>query len=320
VTTTPPAPARWTIRSLLGWMTQDFHQLGLPSARLDAELLIANVLAVERVRLYMDLDRPLSAAELANVRALVVRRRQREPVAYLLGVREFYRRAFAVSPSVLIPRPDTECLIERALQLLAADVPARVLDLCTGSGAIAVTLAAERPSISVAATDLSPEALAIALANAERHAVRARVTGYQGDLFAALPVGSQYDLITANPPYLGADELAELAPELQHEPRLALVADADGFGVLWRLCDQIASWLAPGGTLLFEVGAGQAEPVAQRLAAQSGLHDVRTHKDLGGIERVVEARAGASSARLPSESAPAHSQQALEHDQTEERQ
>jgi release factor glutamine methyltransferase len=291
VTLAPSAPAQWTIRTLLGWMTQDFQQLGLPSPRLDAELLIAHVLAVERVRLYMDLDRPLSAAELASVRALVVRRRQREPVAYLTGVREFYRRAFAVTPDVLIPRPDTECLVERALQLLAADSSARVLDLCTGSGAIAVTLAGERPNITVVATDLSPAALALALANAERHGVAARMTGYEGDLFAALPAGSQYDLITANAPYLRADELPELAPELQHEPRMALVADADGFGVLTRLCAESSAWLAAGGTLLLEVGAGQAEKVAQLLAADVRLDQVQLHKDLAGIERVVEARA-----------------------------
>ncbi|HEX4355462.1 MAG TPA: HemK/PrmC family methyltransferase, partial [Polyangiales bacterium] len=128
-------PTSWTIRSLLTWMTQDFGALGLDTPRLDAELLIAHVLEIDRVRLYMDLDRPLTAPELAQIRALVVRRRQREPVAYLTGVREFYRRAFAVSPAVLIPRPDTETLIERALELLPRDAARRVLDLCTGSGA-----------------------------------------------------------------------------------------------------------------------------------------------------------------------------------------
>src|SRR5262245_54242823 len=131
-------PSTWTIRSLLAWIAQDFSGLGIPSARLDAELLISHALQLDRVKLYLDLDRPLAPDELARVRDLVVRRRKREPIAYILGEREFYRRKFEVSPAVLIPRPDTETLIARALELLPQDSTARVLDLCTGTGAIAV--------------------------------------------------------------------------------------------------------------------------------------------------------------------------------------
>jgi release factor glutamine methyltransferase len=282
-------PPSWTIRSLLAWMTQDFSALGLDTPRLDAELLISHVLGIDRVRLYMEFDRPLSAAELAEVRALLVRRRRREPVAYIVGQREFYLRAFAVSPAVLIPRPDTETLIARALELLPADQPARVLDLCTGSGAIAVTLAAERPLLQVTATDLSPEALAVAQGNAERHRVLPRMRLLQGDLFAALPRGEHYDLVVANPPYVLAGEIPGLAAELQHEPVLALSGGDDGLAVLSRLCAEVAGSLDERGALLFEVGAGQAAQVETLLRAQARLTGVRSHKDLGGIERVVEA-------------------------------
>jgi release factor glutamine methyltransferase len=279
----------WTTRSLLAWMARDFAALGIGTARLDAELLIARVLQIDRVRMYMDLDRPLTAEELAAVRALVVRRRQREPVAYLVGQREFYRREFEVSAAVLIPRPDTECLIERALQLLPSEGERDVLDLCTGSGAIAVTLAAERPSARVTATDLSGAALEVAARNVHKHATAERVTLRQGDLFGALQRDTRFDLIAANPPYVRSTELPGLAPELHHEPELALVAGADGLDVLGRLCAEAGAWLKPGGALLFEIGAGQAQAVAQLLAAQPTLHAVQVHKDYGGIERVVEA-------------------------------
>jgi release factor glutamine methyltransferase len=279
----------WTTRRLLAWMTQDFKALQLGTPRLDAELLISHVLGVDRVRLYMDLDRPLSAAELAAVRALLVRRRQREPVAYLIGHREFFQRDFKVTAAVLIPRPDTETLIERACALLPEDKPLRVLDLCTGSGAIAVTLAAERPLVSVVATDISEPALAIACENARKHGVEARVELRQGDLFAALKAGDRFDLVVANPPYIREDELAELAAELQHEPRLALTSGLAGLDVLTRLCAEVDRYLSATGVLLFEVGAGQAGQVAQLMAANVRLTGVSTHRDLGGIERVVEA-------------------------------
>jgi release factor glutamine methyltransferase len=281
----------WTTRSLLAWMARDFAALGVSTARLDAELLIAHVLEIDRVRMYMDLDRPLAAEELSAVRALVVRRRQREPVAYIVGHREFYRREFEVSAAVLVPRPDTECLIERALALLPTEGERDVLDLCTGSGAIAVTLAAERSGAHVTATDLSGAALEVAARNAHKHAVAERVALRQGDLFAALEPGLRFDLIAANPPYVRSVELPGLAPELRHEPELALVAGADGLDVLRRLCAETAAWLKPGGVLLFEVGAGQATEVAQLLAAESGLSDVQVHRDFGGVERVVEAHA-----------------------------
>jgi release factor glutamine methyltransferase len=281
----------WTIRSLLGWMTQDFSAAGLATPRLDAEVLVAHALGCDRVRLYMDLDRPLAPEELASVRGLVQRRRKREPVAYIVGQREFYRRAFQTTAAVLIPRPDTETLVERALALLPPAEERRALDLCTGSGAIAVTLAAERPRLRVDATDLSPTALLVAAANAQQHCVADRVRCLPGDLFEALPEQALYDLVVSNPPYIAQREWESLAPEItQHEPRMALLAGDDGLSVLDRLCAHVESWLAPGASVLLEVGQGQAELVAERLQQRPALGEVRTHRDLGGVLRVVEAR------------------------------
>jgi len=286
--------AAWTTRSLLQWTTQDFKNLDIATARLDAELLLAYALGVDRVQLYMDMDRPLSAAELQRMRELVTRRRRREPVAYLTGHKEFYLREFQVTRAVLVPRPDTECLVERALALIPADTPLRVLDLCTGSGIIAITLAAERPAIQGVATDLSEAALAVARDNALRVGVDSRMRFELGDLFAALSEPTRFDLVVANPPYLRAGELTELAPELRHEPEEALVSDQDGLGVLKRLCTEVSEWLVPQGTALFEIGANQADAVLALLAENPKLTALTSHRDLGGVTRVVEARSRAS--------------------------
>lgn len=286
------AETTWTVQRILAWMAQDFTALGLTSPRLDAELLLCNVLKCDRVRLYMDMPRPLAREELDAVRALVQRRRKREPVAYIIGEREFYKHAFEVSSAVLIPRPETEIVVDRALAVLpkGATEPAHALDLCTGSGAIAITLAAERPLLQVDATDISPEALAVATRNAVRIGVAERVALLHGDLFAPLPRDRRYAVITANPPYVTDTDYKTLAPEiLQHEPSLALVAGADGLDVLRRICAEAADWLAPQGFLVMELGAGQAPAVMELLHATKRFADVVAHRDLAGIERVVTA-------------------------------
>jgi release factor glutamine methyltransferase len=282
----------WTIRSLLAWMGRDFQAAGIATARLDAEVLLAHALRVARVQLYLDFDRPLAKDELSAVRALVVRRRKREPVAYIVGQREFYKRVFCVGPAVLVPRPETETLVERALEVLAADQPARMLDLCTGSGAIAITLAAERAQLVVDATDLSPEALDIARENARLLAVQERVSFAGGDLFAALPQPPSrvYSLLSVNPPYVSVLDEPTLAPEIREfEPALALYAGADGLAVIRRICDEAPAWLASGARLLMEVGAGQAEPVLALLAADTRWDAPRALRDLAGVARVIEA-------------------------------
>jgi release factor glutamine methyltransferase len=280
----------WTVQRILAWMAQDFAALGLGSPRLDAELLLCNVLQCDRVRLYMDMPRPLAREELDAVRALVQRRRKREPVAYIIGQREFYKHAFEVSAAVLIPRPETEVVVDLALAVLpkGATEPAHALDLCTGSGAIAITLAAERTGLRLDATDISPDALAVAKRNAERIGVAERVALLQGDLFEPLPRERRYAVITANPPYITDADYKTLAPEiLHHEPSLALVAGADGLDVLRRICAQAADWLAPQGLLAMELGQGQAPEVIALLSATKRFADVAAHRDLAGIERVV---------------------------------
>lgn len=279
---------------MLAWMTQDFTALGVGTPRLDAELLLCSVLGYDRVKLYMEMPRPLSRDELDAVRRLVQRRRKREPVAYILGAREFYRHSFEVTSAVLIPRPETELVVDRALAVLPKGEGAEashVLDLCTGSGAIAISLAAERPLIAVDATDISEAALAVAERNAQKNGVAERVKLWHGDLFAPLPRERRYAVITANPPYIADADYKTLAPEIvQHEPQLALVAGADGLDVLRRIAREAADWLAPGGLIALELGAGQAPAVMELLRATGRFENVAAHRDLAGIERVVEAR------------------------------
>ncbi len=279
----------WTIRRMIRWIADDLAPRGIGSPRLDAELIVALALAVDRVRLYLDLDRPLNASELAEIRALVARRRKREPMAYLRGLREFYGRDMIVSPAVLVPRPDTETLVERALAILAKDSAARVLDLCTGSGCIGVTLLVERPGIHATLTDRSRDALAIAEQNAAKHAVTDRAAFCEGDLFDALaPALAPFDMIVANPPYLSDAERADLEPDVRDfEPGMALFAGADGLSFVRRIATEASVQLAPGGHVLVEIGAGQGE-LARKAFEAAGWKDVVVHQDLGGRDRVVE--------------------------------
>ena len=183
------ATRTWTVRDVIDWSAEDFAARQIDSPRLDAELLVAKALGTDRVGLYLDLDRPLVDGERAAVRALVTRRRTREPVAYILGYRDFFGRRFSVSDAVLIPRPDTETLVERALALIPEEVACRVLDVGTGSGAVGLTLAAERPLVDLTATDVSAAALDVARTNAEALGVGDRVTFQEADIVAGTANG-----------------------------------------------------------------------------------------------------------------------------------
>lgn len=281
----------WTIRRIVKWIADDLTSRDIASPRLDAELIVAHALSFDRVKLYLDLDRPLSAPELADIRALLARRRKREPMAYLRGRREFYGRDMIVSPAVLVPRPDTETLVERALEILPKESAARVLDLCTGSGCIGVTLLAERPAITAVLTDLSRDALAIAKQNVDKYDLGARALLREGDLFAALEPGPPFDLIVANPPYLATRERAELEPDVrEYEPAMALFAPDEGMAIVARIAEGSRAHLVPGGSLLLEIGASQGD-IARAVFETAGLRDVRVHRDLGGRDRVVEGRA-----------------------------
>ncbi len=280
----------WTTMSVLQWTTQRFEQAGLDNPRLDAEVLVAHGLGCERVALYTQFDKPLKPEELGAVRELIRRRLAGEPVAYLTGQREFWSMRFEVDPRVLIPRPDTETVIETVLSL----VPDRqrdldILDLGTGSGALAVALARELPASRIVATDISVEAAEVARKNIERLGFAARVRVEVGDLFAALSPGQRFDGIVSNPPYVTTAELEELSAEVRREPRLALDGGPEGVTVLARLINEAPKWLAPGGWLVLEHGYKQSELV-QSLLASAGLQAVQTRADLGGNPRVTSGR------------------------------
>ena len=280
----------WTVRRMIDWITSDLTKRGIDSARLDADLLVASALGVKRIALYLDLDRPFVASELSAVRALVERRRKREPMAYILGEREFYSRTFEVTRDVLIPRPDTELLVERALAALSTR-EGPLLDLCTGSGAVAITVLAELPERTGVASDISASALAVARANAARHAVTERLSLREGDLFAVLEADERFACITVNPPYIGTDEMAGLQPDVRDfEPHLALDAGRDALVFYRRIAQKAREHLSDDGVLMVEVGIGQAGAVRE-LFEQAGFASLTIHRDLAGIERVVEAHA-----------------------------
>jgi release factor glutamine methyltransferase len=283
----------WTVRSLLAWAREWLGNKGVDSPRLDAELLLASALGCDRVRLYIDVDKPLSAEELARFKPLVQRRGNREPVAYILGAKEFYGRPFEVAPGVFIPRPETELLVRLALEAVPRGRAARILDLCAGSGAVGVSIAAERAEVEVDMVELSPQAAEVARRNAEKHAPgRAHVV--QGDLYAALAGEGRYDVIVANPPYVPASHGRELAPEiLAHEPHLALFGGDDGLAVVREVIAGLRDRLLPGGFFATEIDPAQGAEVA-RLCAEAGLTGVRIDRDLAGLDRHVVARAAVS--------------------------
>jgi release factor glutamine methyltransferase len=272
------------VRRVLTWTTGHFEKKGVDAPRLTAEILLSHVLGVGRVRLYVDLDRPLQKTELAAFRALIERRATGEPTQYLVGKREFYGRAFAVDARVLIPRPETELLVESILQAVPREGPARVLDVCAGSGCIAVTVAAERPAASVWATELSADAAAVARANAEALGVGSRVTVLEGDLLAPVPAGARFDVVVSNPPYVASAEIPTLSAEVQREPRLALDGGVDGLALYRRLVEDARRVLKPGGLLALELGETQG-PSVKGLLVAAGYADVKIVKDLERRDR-----------------------------------
>jgi release factor glutamine methyltransferase len=284
---TPSLPATWTVLEVVKWTTARFVERGLGTPRLDAELLVAYVLSLPRVQLYVQFERVLSPEELAALRELIKRRQAGESIAYLTGRKEFWKFEFAVDARVLVPRPDSETLIEEAVARLgpAGDGPApRIADVGTGSGALAITLAKLRPDAAVFASDVSPPALDVARANAER--LGAAVTFVDGDLAAPLAAHAPLSLIVANLPYVPTGELGSLPADVRSEPALALDGGADGLDLMRRLVADAPALLSPGGVLALEIGAGQAEATRALLQA-AGFSDVQARKDLAGIERVV---------------------------------
>jgi len=285
-----PIPKTWTVLDLLRWTTQHFTERGVETPRLDAECLLAHALGCDRLRLYVDYDRPVDESERTRFRELVRERAQaRVPVALLVGAREFWSLPLRVTRDVLVPRPDTETLVAAALDAFPdREAELDVLDVGTGSGAVVLAIAHERPKARCTATDISPAALAVAAENATRLGLADRVCFAEGSLFEPV-AGRSFDLVVSNPPYVAERDAAALAPELAHEPRTALFAGHDGTDVLCAFAAQVRDVLKPDAAVLVELDPAQAQAVAAWFAA-AGLTGIVTHRDMAGRPRVVAAR------------------------------
>jgi release factor glutamine methyltransferase len=282
-----------TILEIIKRSTDFFAKKGVGSPRLQIELLLAHVLQMPRMKLYLNFERVLTETELEQVRGLVKRRGNREPLQHLTGSANFHGLEFTVSRDVLVPRPETELLAECAWRFLQGLSSAPVaLDFGTGSGCLPVTVAKKCPATTWHALDISPAALQVARANAERHQVTPRITFHQGDGFAALTAGLAFDLIVSNPPYIASAEIETLDPEVRdHDPRTALDGGADGLDFYRRLAREGAAWLKGGGKLMLEFGDDQGGAIRDLLTAHAWTLE-KLLPDLSGRDRVCIASRG----------------------------
>ncbi len=279
----------WTIIKILDWTKQYFADRGVENPRLDAEVLLCAVLQCERIKLYMDFERPLTGAELSQYKNYVARRGQHEPLAYILGEKEFMRNSFKVTSATLVPRPETELLVEsliKAAQGLKADGDVKILDIGTGSGAIIVSLLDYLPNAKGVGVDISVDALIVAEENSRRIGVRERAGFMQSDLFSRIPADKKFDIIVSNPPYIPAADIAGLAKDVQKEPRGALDGGADGLDFYRRIISEAMDHMTDEGILAFEVGINQAQVVAE-LCRKAGFKATAIRKDYADIERMV---------------------------------
>ena len=285
----------WTIQKLLNWITDYFTDKSVDSPRMSAEMLLSNVLKLERIQLYMHFDRPVSPEDLARLRTLVKRASEQEPVAYLVGRTEFYSLEIEVSPVCLIPRPETEQLVERAIEFLRTrPAPQYVLDLCTGSGCIAIAIAKGVEGAKVIATDICDQALAVAARNVEKHQLTDRVQLLCGDLFVPIIEGldeTRFDLIVSNPPYVSTVEYEALDTNVkEYEPKKALHAGEKGLDVYERIITQTADHLKPDAALMLEIGYQQGSDIKELLTASNTFKDVQIEKDFAKNDRIVIAK------------------------------
>lgn len=290
-----PASTLLNIKDALARSTAWLAEKGIPPARLDAEVLLAHVLGMSRLDLYLAWDRPLNEDEKGLYRALLQRRSEFEPVAYITGKREFFSLEFRVTPDVLVPRPETELLVEEALELAKAMTgdrearPPRIADVGTGSGAVVIALATHLPGARFVATDVSAAALAVAAENAQTHGVGGAIEFRKTSLLD--DVEGPFDLVASNPPYVAERDRASLPPDVaRHEPAEALFAGEDGLDVISALIPSAAERLRPGGWMAVEIGAGQIGEVARLLEENGCFERPRVKPDYQGIERVVSAR------------------------------
>lgn len=290
----PETPEQtWTIKQLLDWTTDFFSKSTIGNARLEAEVLLAEALDCQRIELYTRFDEQPPAQQLTEFRAWVKRRAAGEPVAYLAGYREFYSLRFNVDSNVLIPRPETEHLVVAAVEFTKNlnNVPVRIIDVGTGSGCIAVTLATLIENCKIAATDISEPALEIAKLNAAQHEVNSKVHFFAGDLLDALPQGSNsVHLIVSNPPYIGRLEISTVDDQVRnHEPEIALFSGDHGTDIIERLINDAADFLLPDGALMFETSPIIMDRCVALVRNHQAYADVRVIKDYGGHDRIVVA-------------------------------
>ncbi|HAD75107.1 MAG TPA: peptide chain release factor N(5)-glutamine methyltransferase [Gemmatimonadetes bacterium] len=283
----------WTILRMILWSAEYLKNKGVETGRLDAEWLLAAALGVDRLQLYLKYDRPLSSEEREAFKPLLRRRAGREPLQYIIGRTGFRELELKTDPRVLIPRPETELLVQEVLDWASAGAES-VWDMGTGAGAVALSLAAEGTWTRVVATDVSPEALSVAADNAERYDLGGHVEFREGSLFEPLEEGERFDVIVSNPPYIAESEKGELQPEVRDwEPPEALFAGEDGLDVIRQLVAGAPNHLVSGGLLALECGLGQAEGIAADVQATGAFGAVRIRADLTGRPRFVTAERGA---------------------------
>lgn len=290
----PETRETWTTKALLDWMTGYFQRRGLDAPRMSAEMLLGHVLDCERLRLYMDADRPASEAERAELRDLIERAATREPIQYLVGEAWFFSLRFKVTPDVLIPRPATATLVEHVLQhqrIVHGFEAPTIVDIGTGSGIIAVSLAKQIKRAHVIATDVSAAALDVARENAESHKVHDRIEFIEGSLYDALEPtrhAGRIDYLVSNPPYVADEEWDDLESNVaDYEPEHALRGGPGGLDFLRPLIEQVHTWIRPGGRFAFEIGAPKKKDVLKLAQANDALVDVEVHADFEGFPRVL---------------------------------
>ncbi len=301
----------WTIQKLLNWVTEYLTDKSIDSPRLSAELLLSHVLGLKRIELYTQFDKPVSKQQLDILHDLVKRAGQHEPISYLTGKTEFYSLELGITPDCMIPRPETELLVERAVEFLrsrtgkqpAVSLPALsevegsnpfVCDLCTGSGCIAVAIAKNFQNAHIFATDISAAALDIAAKNVEKYQLQDRITLLCGDLFDPLIPQldvEKFDLIVCNPPYVSATEFEKLSKSIRdYEPKAALYADQDGLDVHRRIIEKVGAFLKPDGALILEFGYRQGQAIRELLEQVGFFAEITIEKDTGDNDRIAIAK------------------------------
>ncbi len=287
----------WIIKDLLKVSSDYLKEKQIDSPRLTAEVLLTHQLKTNRVNLYLNLEQPLTESEVSGYRELIRRRIQREPLQYITGIQEFWSLDFMVDPRVLVPRPETELLVEQAIALSKTTSehnthPIKILDIGTGSGALAVTLANEIENAKIWATDISSEAIDLARLNAEKHGVSDRIEFRKGDLWQALKDQNlTFEIIVSNPPYVSFDEYDGLQPEVRdYEPRLALDGREKGMYYIQKIIDDCQTFLTPGGWVLIEMAPMQIGTALKRIEALESFHEIIRMKDYSHQYRIVGAR------------------------------